>query len=384
MRRSPLSFYKFIIKWGGIIFMKDSLDEVLCALIRVALGLSQDFSYILDENDWRNLLAMAKQQTVLGVVYNAFSRLSVNTCPRSLTMRLAMRAESIHGVNRVMNQEAKRYTQLFAERGIRSVILKGQANARLYPDPVSRQAGDIDIWIPGGYDGVEKLLIDMGIIAEGNLSYKVSHHIAFHNENGIEIEIHHRPADVPFRNNEFQAFLQSEFANSTLTPEGFYAPNIRFALVMQLRHLYSHCLKEGIGLRHYMDYFMLLKHSNDADRKFVWEKVKRFGMANVCGGVMWVLEKAFGLPSEMMLCSPDKNRGLRLYKNTIAGGNFGRNDPKNDRSQLLLSRWFKDRIRAVKWFGFDPLNIVLSEIRYWKDTISLVPERLRRGKLFLR
>ena len=115
--------------------MKESLDNVLCALLRVALGLSQNFPYNLDENEWRDLFVMAKQQTVLGVAYNAFSRLPVNTCPRSLTMRLAMRVESIHGVNRMMNQEANRYTQFLEERGIQSVILKGQANARLYPDP---------------------------------------------------------------------------------------------------------------------------------------------------------------------------------------------------------------------------------------------------------
>ena len=32
--------------------------------------------------------------------------------------------------------------------------LKGQANARLYPDKLSRQPGDIDLWVEGGYKSV--------------------------------------------------------------------------------------------------------------------------------------------------------------------------------------------------------------------------------------
>ena len=42
-------------------------------------------------------------------------------------------------------------------------MLKGLANARLYPEPLSRQSGDIDIWVPCGCDKVERLLLGMGL-----------------------------------------------------------------------------------------------------------------------------------------------------------------------------------------------------------------------------
>lgn len=164
-------------------------------------------------------------------------------------------AEAIRGMNRRMDEVASRYTRLFAERGFRSVVLKGQANARLYPEPLSRQSGDIDIWVPGGYDKVERLLLDMGLILEGRDLYRVSHHIGFRDASGIEIEVHHRPAEVPFRNAEFQETLLAEFENSAPVPEGFCVPSVRFALLMQLEHLYYHCVHEGVGLRHFMEEF---------------------------------------------------------------------------------------------------------------------------------
>ena len=61
-------------------------------------------------------------------------------------------------------QEAARVTQLFVEQGLPSAVLKGPANARLYPDPLSRHGGDIDICVPGGYDKVKQLLIDTGLV----------------------------------------------------------------------------------------------------------------------------------------------------------------------------------------------------------------------------
>lgn len=363
--------------------MKESLDVVFCNLMRVGLGLSQSFSYALTEGEWLSIFKMAKQQTVLGVVYNAIARLPLELRPpRLLTIRLSGAVESIRGMNCQMNRAAARYTQLFEERGLRSVILKGQANARLYPDTLSRQAGDIDIWIPGGYDIVERQLLDMGLISEGRDSYRVSHHIGFRDESGIEIEVHHRPAELPFRNGEFQKTLLAEFENSVFTTEGFYAPSIRFALLMQLQHLYYHCIREGVGLRHYMDYFVLLSHSSSDDRQFAWGKAKRFGLGHACAAIMWVLGEVFGLSRDLMLCSPDRCRGKRLYRECIAGGNFGRGAPQKKGRHPLI-RWFGKRMHVLRWLTFDPLNIILSEVQYWKNTISLIPERIKRRKAFL-
>ena len=386
--------------------MTKSMDAIFCTLLRIALGLTSDFPYSPTEFEWRELFKMAERQTVLGVFYDAISRLPKESRPpRLLVLRRAVYVETIRNQNRLMNQDAARYTRLFAEHSFRSVILKGQANARLYPDPLSRQAGDIDIWVPVGYYKVKQLLLDTGLVAKDDSTYKVLphvRHLGFRNENGIEIEVHHRPTEIPFRNKEFQAYLLAELDNSTFAPEGFYSPSIRFALVMQLQHLYYHCIREGVGLRHFMDYFMLLKHSTEADREIVWSKVKRFGLAHACAAVMWVLREVFGLSEGQMLCSPDRRRGMRLYRETFTGGNFGRGKNAGAgaggetslagmrRGSWLglrrspLARRISFRLQALSWFTFDPLNTVLREIHYWRDTISLIPERIRRREMFLK
>lgn len=361
---------------------RESLYGILCKLLRIGLGISNDFPYALDEKEWQSLFLMAKKQTVLGVAYDALSLLPAKSFPRLLAMRYMIPTESIRGLNRLMNREAVRYTSLFAERNVRSVILKGQANARLYPKAFSRQSGDIDIWIPGGFDKVKQLLLDMGLVSKNINACEATRHISFRNENGIMIEIHHRPVEILFRNKELQDFFLDEFEKSTLTPEGFYSPGIRFALVMQLQHLYHHCIKEGVGLRHYMDYFILLTNSTEEDRKLAWSKIQRFGLAKACGGVMWLLDNVFDLSRELMLCSPDEKIGMRLYKNMMEEGNFGRGSLKNKGSQSSLKRWFRDRIHTLSWLRYDPLYSISNEIMYWKESMALIPIRIKRRKIF--
>lgn len=363
--------------------MEESLDVIFCKLLRVGLGLSQDFPYKLNEKEWKTLFVMAKQQTVQGIVYNSLSRLPVDARPpRALTMRLSLTVETIRGQNLLMNQEAARYTQLFADRGVRSVILKGAANARLYPVPLLRQAGDIDVWIPGDFDTVVDLLIDMGFISRINPREKRIHHIGFRSEKNVEIEVHHNLASgVFFRNKAFQKLLLNEIDDVTLTPEGFYSPSIRFALLMQLSHIQQHFSYGGLGLRQYMDYYMLLTHSTKADREYVWNIIKKFALGRVCAAVMGLLEKTFGLSRELMLCSPDNKSSMLLYELAFWGGNFGKYARKKTDKEFVLKIWLFRRLNALRWFSSDPLNTVLREIMYWKKTISGVPGRIRRQKI---
>ena len=158
-------------------------------------------------------------------------------------------------------------------------------------------------------------------------------------------------------------------------------PSVRFALLMQLEHLYYHCVHEGVGLRHFMDYFVLLTHSTEADREFVRGWVRRFALGHACAAVMWVLGEVFGLSRDSMICPPDRRRGMRLYREMFAGGNFGRVLKKEKRRPL--ARWFGNRVKSLSWIAFDPLNTVLREVHYWHDTISLIPERIKRRKVFL-
>ena len=364
-----------------------NMVQLLSALLRLGLGTSQagvDFSQPLEPDEWTRLYSLAKQQSVLGVTFAGVERLPKESRPpMPFLLRWATEVEAIRGMNTLMNREARRLTQLFENVGRKNAILKGQANARLYPDPGLRQSGDIDIWVEGGRDSINKLLVEMGLLSEKELEYgRFWHHAHLdRNKDGIMAEVHYRPASGnPYKSKELQDFLNREILNAELVPEGFYAPSVKFALVMQLSHLQQHFYGGGLGFRQYIDYFVLLKNSTVEVRQEVSTVMKSLGMLRACSAVMWVLQQVLGLDRDLMLCEPSAWRGRRLLRLALVGGNFGkyRQKPRN-----VFVRWLRDRKQSLSWLPFDPMNAIFRELKYWNHTLYLMPLRVKRRRIGL-
>ena len=361
--------------------------QLLSALLRLGLGALQadvDFPQQLEPEEWTRLYSLAKQQSVLGIAFAGVERLPKESRPpMPFLLRWATEVEAIRGMNTLMNREAHRLTQLFENVGRKNAILKGQANARLYPDPGLRQSGDIDIWVEGGRDSINKMLVEMGLVSAKDLEYgRFLHHAHLErNKDGIMAEVHYRPASGnPYKSRGLQDFLNNEILNAELVPEGFYAPSIKFALVMQLSHLQQHFYNGGLGFRQYIDYFVLLKNSTVEVRREVSGVMKSLGMLRACSAVMWVLQQVLGLERDLMLCAPCAWRGRRLLRLALVGGNFGkyRQKPRN-----VFVRWFRDRRQALSWLPFDPMNAIFKELKYWRATLYLMPLRVKRRRIGL-
>lgn len=369
----------------GLVLKKT--DKLLFELLRFALdttGKLQGLEEAPSEEEWKAVYNLARRQSVLGVAFSGIKKLPEKYRPaRALLLRWSLDAEAIAGKNVLMNQEAARLTQVFECAGRKNAVLKGQANARLYPDVYARQPGDIDLWVEGGRDSVQTLLLDLKLMAEKEES-SAQHHIHLPaNKDGIVVEVHFKPASgIPFRNGALQKFLNEEIRKAEMVPEGFYSPSIKFALVMQMAHLQQHFYSGGLGFRQYTDYLMLLRHSTEGDRNAAVDVMKNLSMMRACGAVMWLLQEVFGLKRDLMLCAPDCKRGERLLKLALSGGNFGQYKavpkPKN-----VFVRWFKDRMQAITWLTFDPVNAVFKELKYWRATISLIPLRIKRRRIAL-
>ncbi len=379
------AFFYFIFTRMGMVLKKT--DLLLFELLRFALdttGELQCFAEAPTDAQWKAIYELAKRQCVRGVAFSGIKKLPENLRPaRALLLRWSLDAEAIAGKNKLMDQEGARLTQIFEGAGRKNAILKGQANARLYPDVLSRQAGDIDIWVEGGRKSVSELLYKLNLLnAETDDHAYSRHHIHLpETKDGIAVEVHFKPASgIPFRNGALQEFLNEEIRKAEKVPEGFYSPSIKFALLMQMAHLQQHFYSGGLGLRQYMDYLMLLRHSTESDRSATVAIMKRLSMMRACGAVMWLLQQVFGLEQNLMLCAPDRRRGERLLKLALAFGNFGqyKSKPKN-----VFVRWYKDRLQALSWLPFDPVNAVFKELKYWRATISLIPKRIKRRRIAL-
>lgn len=368
--------------------MHQGNNELFFALLRYALGVSQSFDASPTADEWRYIYAQAKRQSLIALLFTAVNRLrDGQEPPMELAMQWATEAEDVRELNVLFNSEAQRLTRLFEAEGHHTVILKGQANARLYPDPLSRQPGDIDIFLDGGKERVADTLRKLGMY-EGADACSHHYHLP-HNEQGITVEVHFLP--VAREDNDAKhgariyAYLQEQFERGTiLTPEGFRAPSIAYALVMQLSHLRRHAIMGGIGLRQLIDYYMLLTHSTEEERCLVSSQLKRFGMRQIAGALMWMFEQTLQLPADKMIARPERSRGQWLQKHIMQEGNFGWYKHREESDSILRQVW-NGRKQAVKlmliWPEFRGA-LMKPEMEFLSYLIGSIPRRIRTRTLF--
>ena len=162
IRKTILSSLRWVHKkslknLGGLIISlyfcgMDRDDELFFALVRAGM-MGERLAVQVPDDAWTWLYEMAARQSVLGVCYQPQASM-----PKELAIRWAAMVETIAGLNRLQYHEAAIQTANFSAAGCQSAILKGQANARLYPNKFVRQPGDVDIWVEGGRKHVMAVL----------------------------------------------------------------------------------------------------------------------------------------------------------------------------------------------------------------------------------
>ncbi len=370
--------------------MKDTKQicrtEKFYKLLRLALGQTQDFSVDLSDDDWMWMYDEAERQTLVGILYNGVKSLSEDKKPPfDVLMQWAYDADNIRRLNEKLNSEAARLTRLFAEQGCKTAILKGQANARLYPDKFCRQPGDIDIWVEGGFEKVSNLLLKMGLVENVE---KCGCHIGGHiGSDNIVVEYHFRPSSGVINsitNKRLLCWLENEIMSGTITEQGFIVPSMRFAIIMQLAHIQHHFFTYGIGLRQICDYYFLLNRTTKDERKYAYSLLWRFGLLNMACALMWLLNKKLGLEEDKMLCKPDESRGKMLERKIFEGGNFGHYvNRKENKSCKLRQLFYENRLKSFRMMQFDFREGVWIELSFWKNLIKSIFLSIIQGKSYL-
>ena len=354
---------------------RNNHTEIFYQFLRLSLGQTQEFPVDVDERTWLWLFKTAVRQSLVGICYQGVCLLpNEKKPPLKMFLKWVCAAEAISGHNEFQYQEAVRLTRLCAEKGRKTAILKGQANARLYPNKSSRQPGDIDIWVEGGLESVLALFPN-----HRKVSY---HHVELpKSEKGVEVEVHFRPSSGnynPFTNRRLQQWLEREIQNITAVPEGFNVPSVRFALVMQLAHIQRHFIRVGVGLRHVCDYYWLLRHSTEEDRREVSSHLKRFGLQHIGGALMWVLGEVLKLDPTLMLCEPDSYRGEWMLREIMAGGNLGRFSQR--RKHGILRYTLESMRRCLRLMRFDFWEAFWTEVDFCKKVVKSLPTLIKRKR----
>lgn len=341
------------------------IEEKLFHLLRYSLGAQSDAPTVAG-NEWADLHAMAAKQALLGVTFTGIERMKAEeatfTCPRPLMLQWFTECDNIEKRNIFINEALPTVVQAFAKRGYRTCLLKGQGNALMYPNPLRRNPGDIDLWVEGSDHDIITMVRGVDPTAETRYL-----HIDLPAYKGIEVEVHYRPSFMQnFRNNRrlqqfFTEAASAQFDNvvSDGYLKGTAVPDKAFDLIFQMSHINRHVLKEGIGLRQLTDYYLLLKAADGRENGIVARVLQNTGLLSMARAVMYVMREVFTLDERMMIVEPDERRGRIIMTEIIAGGNFGQGDERyhfahNAIGRNILGLW-RD-LRLMRYFPAEALS----------------------------
>lgn len=356
----------------------------LFQLLRIGLGISSAPVSITDPTIWQWIYTEAQWQSISGAIFVGIDKNSkVSKPPTGLVLKWIMETERLKKLNAKFDKEAQHLTSFFDSNGMPSTILKGQGNEMLYSVKGIRVPGDIDIYLEGGKESIKQWLLQHNLMDKNELQAK--HHIHFKSDgSGIEVEVHFLPSSGIYnkwKNPQLMEFLNQEIKHSVMIEKGFRIPTSKFNLLMQLAHIQRHFIEGGIGLRQITDYYYVLLHASDEDRKEAASRIVQFGMQGMASALMWVLQEVFLLEDKFCVAKPQKKLGEFLLEEICKGGNFGyRSD---EQYKKTTSRSINKRLRAFKLMKFGPAEIFWSEWAYWSFILHTIPQRIKRGKLSL-
>lgn len=332
--------------------------------IEYAIGSVSCLSEKAKQMNLTKLKAFAQKQAVTGLVADAITHLKdneINASQKDVMYWVGVGVKMANK-NRLLNQRCVELSEIYRKGGFRSCVLKGQGNALMYPNALSRTPGDIDLWVEGNRNDIIKFTAE-----HAKLGFEQYHHIDADFFKDVPVEIHFTPSKIAKPTNRrwqnmVKEMADEQFSNRVALPEGFGVINVPtdyFNLLFQLTHIRSHFFSEGIGLRHFIDYYFLLKKDYTSEQKSRFQNDLRWlGLTKFAAGVIWVEKEALGLDDAHILLAPNEEIGRLMLDDLVTGGNFGHYNPIHNGEKMgLLRRGMSDWRRDLSFLHLFPTDV---------------------------
>ena len=329
--------------------------KLFIELLRMSLGTYNTLSRLPSEAEWGALFLQSQRQCVTSLMICGLERIPADQKPSQTVLLEWIGVSQIIATTYALQcRRAKELTEYFQQVGCKSCVLKGVGFSQLYPFPAQRQGGDIDLWV----DGERKRIMNW-LTNQCPVEHIFWHHVEAKFFKDVETEIHFHPCWMynPFYNNRLQKWFEIKRKGQMVLDNklGFAYPTIQFNAVYSLIHFYHHLIEEGVGIRHVVDYFYIMKALPAEDRVGVFNDLKRLGLLGLSKAVMWVLKEVCGMSDEYLICEPNEKEGGFLLDEIMRGGNFGKYRTDNRRRNTvarmtaLLPHYPSEVLWVVPW-----------------------------------
>ena len=255
------------------------MDETFFYLLKCVVNaepLRPSFMEGLTPSDWQTLFELSKKQGVSAVVFDKIQSLPKEAAPpRSVLLGWYSQALYVEQQLKKMFSLSAEYADKMYENGIPVVVLKGLAFGVYFPNPMSRECGDLDCYMMGeGKKGDRITALIGGKVEDGGYKHAHLHY------KGLAIENHYFLTNF----NNTKRGIYTERYLQKLIGEGhrqlanthLLSPSADFNAFFLIKHALMHFISEGINLRHLLDWaFFLQKEQKNVNWESLLPEMKK-------------------------------------------------------------------------------------------------------------
>ena len=324
--------------------------EMVLYLLREGIGIpnSDCDDSLFGSVDWKEVHHEAGMQALTGILFEGMSKtVEAGLCSIDKPLMLGWFGEvmMIERMNLRLNKVLAELVGLLRQAEIPFVVMKGQVAASLYPNPLRRQPGDIDILVGDGYFDAACQLLEMEGATAGEVAPEKHTEYRFHE---AVVEMHHTMLDLSNPSAmDYIASLDLRELTEVTKVADYSVPGFKpaFNCAYMLGHMVHHLLTEGLGLRQVCDW-MLLMRAIEAGRYGDTETLKAeirqhvggLGLENAYEAFLMLGIRDFGLSEEVWKtdCGKRAERNAAdLLDFILSSGNFGKKENQKKSSHSL-------------------------------------------------
>ena len=271
---------------------------------------------IVENVDWNAIFALANQQKLLPILFEAVRKTSAAEENAAL---FALVKQQI--VGQVLHQTVRsaEFAALYAKlraAGLHPVAVKGQLCSRLYPLKDHRISGDDDLYIPDSeFFACHEALTANGLSTDTPADeLSAADEVTYTKKDGpLYIELHRR------------LFDSSEDAHDDLNR--FFAMPPHEHLLYLILHAYKHFVRSGIGLRQFCDIGLWAREYHDEiDWQHLHDQCADVHAATFAAAAFKIAREYLGIAFALYEPWNGSVDAEPLLHDTLCGGVYGSND----------------------------------------------------------
>ena len=331
----------------------DNNTKAFLTLVRAGLWEKEARLSPFGKVDYDEVIRLAEEQSVIGLVAAGIEKLTDSrekgfTIPLETKLQFVGQALQIEQRNTEMNRFVSEMVERMREKGIYTLLVKGQGIAQCYEKPLWRMCGDVDLLLSDdNYEKAKEFLqpfartIETESVGGKHLGMTIEQWVVELHGNlhcGLSARMD-RSIDKVQENVFYGGNVRSWMNGNTQV----FLPSADNDVIFIFTHFLKHFYKGGLGLRQICDWCRLLWcYRSELNLRLLESRIRKMGLMSEWKAFGAFAVEVLGMPVEAMPMYDASNRWKRKAKRILSfilmSGNMGHNRDNTFRSRPFLVR----------------------------------------------